>query len=69
MATDPASPVADDPTEHPYVKGSGCPNCEAAPGRLAITTDYFLYLRCEQCGHIWTQAERRARKRLDPPSS
>jgi len=64
MATPPQVPPGN-PAEHPYIKGSSCPNCLTAPARLAIATDYFIYLRCEQCSHTWTQPERRARKRLE----
>jgi hypothetical protein len=57
-----------DPAQHPYIEDSSCPNCQASPGRLAIRTDYVLYLRCERCFNTWTQPERRARKRLDRAS-
>lgn len=65
MPTGPQSPLGD-ATQHPFVKDTSCPNCQASPGRLAVPTDYFLYLRCDQCAHVWTQPERRARKRLEP---
>ena len=65
MDKPPAVPLGD-PALHPHVKDSRCPNCHAGPARLAISTDYFLYLRCESCSQIWTQPERRARKRLEP---
>ena len=65
MAAGCTTPPLGDPARHPYLSESICPNCHAGPARLAIGTDYFLYLRCEICSHVWTQPERRAYKRLD----
>jgi hypothetical protein len=64
MATGTPPPLWD-AVQHPLLKDSACPNCDATPGRLAIVTDYFLYLRCDDCSQVWSQPERRARKRLN----
>lgn len=48
-----------DPNEHPMIAGHPCPHCGSNIVRLATTTKYFYYVRCEQCAHVWSQPERR----------
>jgi hypothetical protein len=30
-----------------------CPNCDAPP-RIVTRTGYVVYVRCEQCAHVWS---------------
>jgi len=43
------SPKATPPPELPP-----CPKCKSPHVTIATTTDWFSYLRCEQCFHTWS---------------
>ncbi len=31
-----------------------CPKCKSTLVKIATVTDWFSYLRCEQCFHTWS---------------
>jgi transcription elongation factor Elf1 len=51
------------PDIHPLVSGFACPSCAAEKARLATVLEWFLYLRCDACDHIWSHPERRQKQR------
>jgi uncharacterized Zn finger protein len=36
------------------LKPPPCSTCGHDPCRVTLRTDYYLYLRCEQCGSVWS---------------
>jgi hypothetical protein len=44
---------------HPPVSGFSCPVCACETVRLATVADFFFYLRCDACTHVWSHPERR----------
>jgi uncharacterized Zn finger protein len=44
---------------HPVVEGFPCPICASTRVRLGTVAVYYFYLRCDACGHVWSQPERR----------
>jgi hypothetical protein len=48
---------------HPLVSGFACPSCAGEKARLATVLEWFLYLRCDACDHIWSHPERRQKQR------
>ena len=51
------------PEIHPLVSGFACPSCTGEHVRIATVTEWFFYLRCEACNHIWSHPERRKLQR------
>jgi hypothetical protein len=47
------------PEPHPPVSGFPCPVCASTRVRLATVAQFFFYLRCEDCTHVWSHPERR----------
>ena len=45
--------------QHPPVSGFPCPICASVKVRLATVADLFFYLRCHECGYLWSHPERR----------
>jgi hypothetical protein len=48
---------------HPLVSGFACPSCAVNMARLATVVEWFFYLRCDACEHIWSHPERRRKQR------
>lgn len=57
-----------DHREHPLIAGHPCPKCRSERVRLATTTRYFYYVRCEQCAHVWSNPERRSSMSVHHPT-
>jgi hypothetical protein len=51
------------PAIHPIVSGFACPSCASDKARLATVLEWFFYLRCDACDHIWSHPERRQKQR------
>ncbi len=34
-----------------------CPKCALIHTHVATRTEYFLYVRCRECGHVWSVAK------------
>ena len=51
------------PAIHPLVSGFACPSCASDKARLATVLEWFFYLRCDTCDHIWSHPERRQKQR------
>jgi hypothetical protein len=47
------------PEPHPPVSGFPCPVCASTRVRLATVAQFFFYLRCDDCTHVWSHPERR----------
>ena len=53
------------PETHPLVSDFACPDCAGMAVRLATVAEWFFYLRCDACGHLWSHPERRQMQRRD----
>ena len=47
------------PEPHTPVSGFRCPVCASTKVRLATVAQFFFYLRCDDCTHVWSHPERR----------
>ena len=48
----------------PVVADRRCPECRRPSAAMILERALALYFRCGGCGHIWSEPERRKRKRL-----
>jgi uncharacterized Zn finger protein len=51
----------------PIIVGFPCAQCAENSGttvRAIIETGFVNYLRCDHCGFVWVEPERRKRKRV-----
>jgi transcription elongation factor Elf1 len=55
------------PQQHPLVRGFTCPTCGCERVRLGTVVDFYFYLLCDECAHVWAHPERR--RILGRPSS
>ena len=44
------------------MSGFACPSCAGNQARLATVLEWFFYLRCDACDHIWSHPERRQKE-------
>jgi hypothetical protein len=52
----------------PVVSDRRCPQCSHLGPRLMIEAQTAIYLRCECCGCVWHEPDRRSRSRGRPES-
>ena len=45
--------------DYPVIKDKVCDRCQKGPIHVMLTTGFQLYLKCEECGHDWSEHERR----------
>jgi len=51
----------DDPSDAP--QHQTCPSCKGERVKRATLTWMMVYVRCEDCGYVWSFSERRKRGR------
>jgi hypothetical protein len=57
------SPLAPEPPAGDGGPNQQCPNCDAIDVGFATQTEFFVYLRCNLCGEVWSFPERRLVRR------
>lgn len=50
----------------PAAEQQSCASCGEVRVRAVTMTTRFVYIRCEQCGEVWSIPERRQYPRKDP---
>lgn len=50
-------PDAFAPAGRPLITDSPCPECQGRVVKIAVERTYALYLRCDDCSHVWSIAE------------